>query len=443
MRTITLFFSFIFFASSSIANPFEVNEDIQTDPDQQSFSAKSTNPYDLWLDYLSNNKLSDGVNTIGSKRFIIAYGEAVVNKPLTSKDFFDSRDKAHSAAVLMAKSELANTLSVELKSNRALELFEGGNEAAGPLRSQIQEPLSIMDKANTLTDLALDNQIKKFDPQWDGTGKSKNDKVTKIVEQRSRYTESLSRKSRLFLQGTTPIFSAEGPNDDGKYTVVVGLVWSAKSTRLAESMYNPTVKPPTNSRKLLTIREQINNLPEEVLASSMGVRIFWDEKGKPALVSFASTRGSGNPMIAKKKTGLRAQTQMAQFISENIVSSDTLEGDETADTFTDGTDSVFNNDVFQSKIIAKSKTVNLNGVSTIMYKKIRHPASKKLMALNVMTWTPNASKLAREFYSESQNQETRFDATKGGRIFNQNSGGQNNGIVAPGSEGVSTSPSDF
>jgi len=60
-----------------------------------------------------------------------------------------------------------------------------------------------------------------------------------------------------------------------------------------------------------------------------------------------------------------------------------------------------------------------------------------------MAWTPNASKLAREFYSESQNQETRFDATKGGRIFNQNSGSQNNGIVAPGSEGVSTSPSDF
>ena len=49
---------------------------------------------------------------------------------------------------------------------------------------KVIEPLSIMAKANTLTGLALDNEIKKFDASWDGTNKTDKQRNVKMAAQR-------------------------------------------------------------------------------------------------------------------------------------------------------------------------------------------------------------------------------------------------------------------
>ena len=136
-----------------------------------------------------------------------------------------------------------------------------------------------------------------------------------MAEQREIYTEYISSKARMFLQGATPIFNAEGPDDEGNYSVSVGIVWSGKSTRVAESVYNPTVAPPQGKRNSMSIQNRLNSLKDDELAATLGVRIWWDEEGLPVIVSFAQAKGSGSSTIAKKKTATRARTQIAQFVA--------------------------------------------------------------------------------------------------------------------------------
>ena len=184
---------------------------------------------------------------------------------MDDKGFMDSRNRSYIAAVLEAKSIMAEYLSLEMSSNSSFIIESFGNEAAPPLTEAVK-PLSIMDKASKLTGLALDNEIKKFDPEWDGTNKSDADRNVRLAEARELIELDFSSKARAFLQGTTPIFNAEGPDDEGNYTVVVGLVWSPRSTLVAESVYNPTSPPPVGPKKSMSIAQRLNSLSDEEIA---------------------------------------------------------------------------------------------------------------------------------------------------------------------------------
>ena len=432
----------------SIANEhgFNVSDELQYNSDKQVSVAKPTDPNLLWEEYLSKNNLVEGANTRNSRVFLIASGEAIVGKSISSKAFIDSRTIAYNKALLVAKSELAESLAAELQSERALSIFSDGNEVPDRLEKEVIKPISIMGKAHKLTSLALDDEIKKFDPEWDGTNKTKEVKIIKLAESVERYKENLSSKARMFLQGATTIFNAEGPVD-GIYTVKIGIVWSAKSTKVAESVYNPTVKPPKGKRHLLTIKGQLDRLSNDELAATSGVRIWWNEKGLPVIVSFASTYGGGSPIIAKKKTALRARTQIAQFVAEQIVSSGSETGGETIYYYDDDSHAAFNEQEFEHNIIAKSKTLTLSGVSTIKYKKTRHPVTQQRIVVNVMAWSPESNKLARGLKKMSGDQKTKMHGTKSGTVFeNYENQGQTipvGGVAVPGLEGVSSDPDDF
>jgi len=444
--TSTILLSLLSLLSIANEHGFNVSDELQYNSDKQVSVAKPTDPNLLWEEYLSKNNLVEGTNTRNSRVFLIASGEAKVGKSISSKAFIDSRTIAYNKALLVAKSELAGSLAAELKSERALSIFSDGNEVPDRLESEVIKPISIMGKAHKLTSLALDDEIKKFDPEWDGTNKTKEVKIIKSAESVERYKENLSSKARMFLQGATTIFNAEGPVD-GNYTVKIGIVWSAKSTKVAESVYNPTVKPPKGKRNLLTIKGQLDRLSDDELAATSGVRIWWNEKGLPVIVSFASTYGGGSPIVAKKKTALRARTQIAQFVAEQIVSSTSETGGETIYYYDDDSHSAFNEQEFMADIIAKSKQLTLSGVSTIKYKKTRHPVTQGRIIVNVMAWSPESNKLARGLKKMSGDQKTKMHGTKSGTVFeNYENQGQTipvGGVAVPGLEGVSSDPDDF
>jgi hypothetical protein len=448
MRTFIKLISFTLISTLSIANEdgFNISENLQYDSSKQVSVARPTDPNLLWEEYLAKNNLTEGVNTRNDRVFIIASGSSIVGKSINSKNFIDSRTIAYNKAILSAKSELAESLESELKSNRALKIFNDGNETPDLLKEKIIKPLSLMQKAYTLTSLSLDDEIKKFDPEWDGTNKEKKVKLVKLAESVERYTENLSSNARMFLQGASTIFNAEGPVA-GDYTIQVGIVWSAKSTRVAESVFNPTVKPPKGKRKLLTIKGQLDKLSNDEIASTLGVRIWWNEKGLPVIVSFASTYGGGSPIIAKKKTALRARTQIAQFVAEQIVSSGSETGGETIHYFDDDSRTAFNEQKFQQSIVAKSKTIRLSGVNTIKYVKIRHPITKKRIAVNIMSWSPESNKLAQGLKKMSRDQKTKMNGVKGGGIFENYQKQEESlpigSVSTPGLEGVSSDPDDF
>ena len=309
----------------SIANEdgFNIADELQYDSSKQKSEISiSISPLEAWNNYLTKHNLNDGFNERNGRVFFVGFGSEVVGNGgsiVKSPGFLDARTSAYGIALLAAKAELANNLSSELSSERALTMFKISEDAAPAFREKVIKPLSLMDKAHKLTDLALDDQIKKFDPEWTGENKNKEEKLTALRKYILIYSENLSQKTKQFLQGATPVFNAEGPNHRGNYSVGVGIVWSAKSTKVAEAVYNPYSKTPKGKKKLLTIKDQLKNLNDKELASTYGSRIWWDEKGSPVVVSFASTDDQGFDTTAKRLTSMTARNQISIFVAEQIV----------------------------------------------------------------------------------------------------------------------------
>lgn len=445
IKLITTTLILLSFSYSSLA--FESVSELQYDSDNQTSIALPTDPYLKWQQYLSNGGIQEGTNSRNGRIFLIAYGQSKVGKSTNDSGFMDSRTIAYNKALLSAKEEMAASLSVVLDSSRSITLSEFGDEIAPNLYEEVVEPLSIMDKASTLTGLALDNEIKKFDPTWDGTNKTDDERIVKMAEQREIYTEYISSKARMFLQGATPIFNAEGPDDEGNYSVSVGIVWSGKSTKVAESVYNPTVAPPQGKRNSMSIQNRLNSLKDDELAATLGVRIWWDEEGLPVILSFAQAKGSGSSTIAKKKTATRARTQIAQFVAEQIESSTRESGGEEFRYYDDGTHEAFDQSTFEMNIQSRSNQVQLSGLGTILFKKINHPVTNKKIAVNVVAWSPESNQIARGLNKMSIEQETKMDATKGGTIFENYEESTDNNSVGTistiGLEGVTSDPDDF
>lgn len=434
--------------SLSMAN-VEANDQLQYDENNHESIVSLTDPGLKWKAYrLDKGIKKEGVNKKpDGTSYMIAYGEAIVGKSLNDKGFMDSRNLAYSAALQSAKADLSRYLKVELNSNRAFIMEAFGGDSAPSIVEKIEKPLSIIDKANKLTGLALDNEIKKFDADWDGTNKTKDDIDAKIASQRELIIQNYASQSMAFLQGTTPIFNAEGPNDEGQYIVAVGIVWTPRSMLVAESIYNPTVVPPKGPKKTLSIQERLDNLTDEELAGSLGLRAWWDEDGLPVILSFGQATAKGSPAIAKNNSALLARIQIQQFVSEQIVAEDSLSALQDTRFYDDDNYQAFNESKFLSKIESMSRTLPLSGVGTVLYKKVYHPITNKKIVVNVASWSPESNDLARNLKQLSEEQETKMDATKGGAVFDgsqEDSNESSTGIIATtGLEGVSSDSDDF
>jgi hypothetical protein len=139
------------------------------------------------------------------------------------------------------------------------------------------------------------------------------------------------------------------------------------------------------------------------------------------------------------------RSKIAQFVSEIIESDAENNIDETMQAYDDDSMIGFNNSNFEERIKSRSKLIKLSGVATILLRKFDHPVSGNKMVVNVMSWSPDSSSLAKSLEIMSKDQETKFNATKGGTATG-NSSGQSlstGGIATPGLEGVSSDPDDF
>ena len=441
----TIFLLLVF--SSSLAAEVTASDELQYDSDKQASIAMPTDPYLMWEQYRLDEGLEEGKNVRGERFFLIAYAEAIVGMDKNDSDFMISRYVAYGSALAAAKKQMAAYLNTEIESGTALILSQFSNDVTNRLRKEVGEPLSIMDKAATLTGLSLDNEIKKFDPNWDGTKKTDADRIVKMAAESERYTMNLTNKSYMFLQGVTPIFNAEGSNFNNDYVVAVGIVWSGKSARVAESVYNPTVAPPQGKKSALTIKDRLDNLSDEELAATLGVRIWWDEEGLPVVVSFAQAKGTGSTLIARDKTEGLARGQIALFVAEQITSSGFDKIDQEIHFYDDGSHTPFNLSAYQQKILAKANVINIKGAGTVLYKKIVHPITEKRIVVNVVTWSPESNLIARALGKMSDDQATTMDATKAGTVFEnyQESTDENSvGTVSTtGLQGVSSDSDDF
>lgn len=372
--------------------------DIVTDSEAQAAQkGQGRTPSELWRKWLKKKGITEGINEIGENRtFFIASGKAQVRGDFGSKNWLNARQATFNQALLAAKSEMANTIGSVIKSDRASEVLQQGGDQMPPQLDKVRKEASTIDRMQKLTTEALDAQIKKYDPDWQGGDKEEREQ--KRVQIQERYQEKVASGARLLINGATPIFNAEGDNMDQSYTVLVGIVWSPRMAALSESLYNeniPIPKGPKGTQIVQKLKNKLQRNPD-FLALSQGVRVWNKADGTKVLVSFAPVYRTRSSMVNEQKAALIGRSQIAQFVAEDIASRQMSDTQQTFRAYDDDSSKTFNTGEFKQLTRAKAKKIEIKGATRGFSWKGQHPNANVPMQTDVYIWSPQSRDMAKK-----------------------------------------------
>ncbi|MFC7665247.1 hypothetical protein ACFQWF_24900 [Methylorubrum suomiense] len=355
-----------------------------------SASAQPPSVEQCWADWKTKEKLEDGKNERKNGYFVyVAHSQASLREPVGSRNWLAARDVAFTYAELSARKSLAEAMRTTIRSNRSLTAkLLGGDDAPPSLRPVIDQ-LSIVDKSLVLTDKALDAEIKKFDPKWSGgTEAQKREAVT---TEQLRVNQSIERSAEMFASGAFTVIQCEGPSqqDEGRYNVLTGLIWTPKLASVAETIWNPTLTIQRETPQA-PIRQQFEAIKAENadwLAYTMGARVFTDENGERVVVGFGVAPQSSLMPADRSRANLAAVAAIQRFVSERVLANEKRKDDYERRGKSDGSSQGYNLDSFDQEVRAQSGDLQLRGATEILSWRGEHPWSKAKMQVVAVAWS--------------------------------------------------------
>jgi hypothetical protein len=349
---------------------------IATSSDEQTIEMAPKTTREKWMAWLHEKGVQIGENV--NSTIIIQDGEAKVRANPGNRKWVVARNAAFGIAELRAKSNLAEYVKLMIESGRFAELLKRGGETPPPMFQKPLKKLSIADKSRVLAEKGLDNAIKYFDPNWNGTGITKEQKRRKLITVQEQYGKHIAARARLFTSGSFVVTDIEGLDEDGEYSVLVGIIWSLKLATIAESVFNPAVQVQPVAAQA-PIMEQLSNMEKEdpnIYCYTNGVRVWTNEKGQRVIVSFASVPASSSITIDRDQATLIARAGIQRFVAELAETKATNEGTFTYQETAAGNDT-FDNNEFHRRIDARAESLALRGTIPIKSWRGMHLYGKK------------------------------------------------------------------
>lgn len=401
-----------------------------------------------WAAWKQREGLEEGQNRRNNSLILVAQAQQRVLVEPGSTRWLAARSAAFSQAEMAARGDLARVMRFTIGSDRSLSVQDlGGDEAPENLKPVVQQ-LSVADKARILTDKALDNEIKKFDPAWRGDAPTEQ-KRSEIVKLTSRVKEHVARHAEQYISGAFTAVQCEGPSeqDDGAYSLLVGLIWSPKLARVAETIWNPTA-PAIKNQPYRPLREQFEAFKKdnpEWLAYANGARVFTDENGHPVIVGFGVAPRSSLMSADQSRANLMAVAAIQRYVGEMVAADDGIKSDFSHRKYLDGNTQNLDMDAYNLAIALKAKQMQLTGATTVASWRGEHPWSRTGMQVVVVAWTRQWNDDYSVIRGEMNEQERRMR----GQGAVPSSGGNkpalnpNDGVAAPARTGVGARTSDF
>lgn len=376
------------------ANPEAVALDggVQRDPHSEAETVEQ-----CWAQFLTQEGLKDGKNERDDDLILVSQSTSPVLAPTNSKNWVIARNAAFNIAELQARKALSETIRVTMNSNRSATTQKlGGDDSPPPLKA-VSEHLSLVDKSQVLADKAVDAEIKKYDPDWSG---DPTQRERKVVELQQKFGQKISSSSELFAAGGFTVAQCEGPSGggDSQYSVLVGFIWSKKLERVAESIWDPSVRVPSASpgKRLAEHFDDLSKSNPDWMAYTEGARVFTDEKGNRVVVGFGVAPRSILAAADQDEARLEALAAIQRFVGEKIVGNAIKEQQFEFRQFTDESTATFNPSAFQENITAISKEMELNGTAEVGSWRGNHPWSKAGMQVVAIAWSQSWSKDSKE-----------------------------------------------
>jgi hypothetical protein len=363
-----------------------------------------------WTDWLKSEDLTDGKNLRGDGSFLfVSKAMTAVNAPVGAKNWVAAREAAFNYAELSARQSLAEMIRTLITSDRqtAIRVF-GGDQAPPSLQAAAQQ-LSLSDKVQVLSDKALDAEIKKYDPKWDGNPATRAEEQAKL---RETLEQNMSASATLFASGAFTPTQCEGPStgDAGKYSVLVGLVWSPVLQKLAETIWDSTTKAPPAAPDVSLAEhfDQFSRKDPDWMWVTDGARIFTDERGDRIVVGFGVAPTTSLAAADQARARLHALTAIQRFVGEKIVSTQSEKNRFEQQELMDASATSFDQSVYENSIKAIAKDLQLVGASEVGSWRGEHPWGKVGMQVVAMAWSEAWSKDSAEIGKVLQTLEMRM-----------------------------------
>lgn len=341
-----------------------------------------------WKDWLSTEGLQEGKNERGNYFILVSKQTAAVLEPRGSRNWLAARQAMFSYAELEARKSLAETIRTTIRSDRASAIKTFGGDEAPPSLKPTVEQLSLSDKALVLADKAVDAEIRKYDSKWTGDTADKKEKIAKL---QVKLDQNIASSTELFASGAFTAMQCEGPSeqDDGKYAVLVGLIWSPKLQEIAEAIWNPAATIPLAPAGV-SVKEQFASAAAsnpDWMAFTEGVRVYTDDKGERVVVGFGVAPRTSLAAADQGRARLHALAAIQRFLGEKIVAQSTAKNRFEGREFTDDTTTSFDSSEYSSRISAVSKEVQLVGTADVGSWRGEHPWSKAGMQVVAVAWS--------------------------------------------------------
>lgn len=343
-----------------------------------------------WAAWKAAEGLDEGKNDRNGRIILVSHEKASIPEPFNSPNWLAVRKMMIADAEMKARKSLALTMGATIRSDRSESLRMFGGSAAPPSLKPVVEQLSLVDKARALTEKALDAELKKYDPTSAAPGIDRQDRTTQI---QLKLDQNIESHAELYAAGAFTAVQCEGPSreEGGKYSVLVGTIWSWKLQAIAESIWNPATSL-ENTEPSLSLKEQFSTLSADNpdwMALTSGTRVYANEKGEWIVVGFGVAPKTPLMTADKSRASLEALAAIQRFVGEKATVSNRAADRNELRVFTDATSNSFDTSEFYEQIKLVAKDLELKGTAEVASWRGEHPWSKAGMQVVAVAWSPS------------------------------------------------------
>jgi len=389
------------FAQSGAAQPAATRADTAPLPVVPPASFLTTSQ--CWQDWLAKNDVHEGENITPDGRVLfVARASEVVHARADSDQWVVARNAVAGQLHLSALKSISDFIAQKVEGASSAEWLQSGATPPPAVRRAIKG-VSLADRARRLSGLKLDNEIRKFDPKWDGTGKSDAARRQAATLVSSRFRQALSTGSELLATGATTVLQCEGPaaNDGtataGQYEVLLGVVWSPRLAYIASGLGRGDITPEKGAERLSLADRfaEFSRTNRDWLSMTLGSRVWSDENGEMVVVGFGAAPATRLKVLDEGRAKLGATAAIARFASESIAARTSENTHLDYKEFSDGTSGSFDSGTYRQNIESAMKTIRLRGVYKIAEWRGKHPVSGAPMNVVAYAWKPSSSAAAK------------------------------------------------
>jgi len=388
-----------------------------------------------WRAVLADSGLREGENP---RNVFIASGLATVAIEKGAPGWIESRRVAHDIAFARAKAALVAAMGQRVQQTGNARFVSNASFGQGHVQriEEVEQAARILGKAADLTEKMLDAALRDLDPDYDAQRYEPMPMPERRVALENLFEQETYRIASRVIAGATTFRVIEGPSADGSnHEILVGLVWSPRLSALAAAIGEGRTSLPVEGAR--TSLEAMMPATVGDAVAAMGTRVFIDENGDRAIVSFAQAEPAQvNPNdrdMARRAALSTAEDlalgQLAAFVGENVTLESEVTSTQLTQVYADLVQRGVEIETEQVQTIrSASGRVQVTGAQPVWRHVIQHPETEQDVAIIAVVWSPSSQAMGERMGATIDSARSRgsdagrsapdhIDTPVGGRTF--------------------------